>query len=298
MARPVPYVFCRYSLVGEGGALSAQEQLQALRRVRGTPVPHRKAEPEEDDFDTLIIRPSLAQVDGFSYLTFEVAQEVTGRSLATYDRERDAIRQRWDAGRFIRWTSFISVPRLGVLAASDRSGDAHLSASAGIARFKTVMRMLQPELELDIIPAATQEEARRALTEWALEKFTFTVRPFNPHPRSPGDKLSELFKRDGIGSLRGVAVPAADAKMHMTDGGYIEETVGLASAGYGQFGLEGSTPGGRKAALKKPQFSMERERNEKVQASPQQIRVFIEPHERFELEYEEAAKALIEVYGR
>jgi len=84
----------------------------------------------------------------------------------------------------------------------------------------------------------------------------------------------------------------------MHSGGYIEETVGLVEAGYGQLGLKGRTIGGREAALKKPGFSTDKKKNEKAQSEPQQLRVFIEPQDKELKEWKEAALALLEFYDK
>lgn len=86
--------------------------------------------------------------------------------------------------------------------------------------------------------------------------------------------LSEIMARDNIGALQGKAVPVPGKEMRSTEGGYIAEAVGLADAGYGQYGMRGRTPEGREAALKKPKFDLDQERNENIQAAPQQLRVF------------------------
>lgn len=104
--------------------------------------------------------------------------------------------------------------------------------------------------------------------------------------------------RDNIGALQGRAVPAPGKEMRRNDGGYIAEAVGLADAGYGQYGMRGRTPEGREAALKKPKFDLDRERNENAQAAPQQLKVFLEPQDNETAEFAEAAAALMELYGQ
>ncbi|MCJ2093221.1 hypothetical protein MKK67_12075 [Methylobacterium sp. J-072] len=298
MPRPVPYVMCRYEMTINDNPLSAREQYQILQRIRGTLVVHRKADPGPDDADTLIMRPKRLVVSGRDVLTWDVGQQLTGRSEAYYDSDTDEVHRRWSDGDAVRYASFVAVPSLGALAVNDRTGEIHLGSAAGIARMKTIFRNAVEGGDIAITQAATHADARRAVDTWTLDRFDFAVRPFNPHPRDPGRMLSEIMARDNIGALQGRAVPAAGKEMRKTDGGYIEEAVGLADAGYGQYGMRGRTPEGREVALKKPRFDLDKERNENIQAGPQQLRVFLESHDDETDEFKEAAAALIEFYGQ
>jgi hypothetical protein len=242
------------------------------------------------------MRPVRFSVGDWDVLAWDAAQELTGRSAATYDAEADEVTVDWHPGRSIRFATFIAIPRLGVLAVSDRAGDHFLSAKAGISRFKAVFRSMVEEGEADIMLAASHADVRRALGEWSLSRFSFTVRPFNPHPSDPGRTLSDLFDRDGIGKVTGRAEAAPGKIMQMHSGGYIEETLGLTEKGYGQVGVEGETPSGRRASVAKPSFSPERKTNEKRQTEPQVLRVFVDVKDNRAEEAEEAARALLEFY--
>lgn len=297
MPRGVPYVFCRYALLDDGEPLSAYQQLATLKRITGTIVAHRKPEASSDEADTFSMRAAERVVSAEKILTWDVGFYVRLRSSARYDRRADDVAITVTPDDGIRYTSFVAIPRLGVVAVNDRSGDHYLGAQPGIARFKTVFKNTVPNGEAQIVLGATHADARKALSDWSISKFSFTVWPFNPHPRDPGRKLSELFERDGIGKLTGSATPMPGKEMRLREGGYIEETLGLTEAGYGQIGVDGTTPEGREAALRKPQFSLDKKVNEKTQAAPQILRVYIEPQETEKKEHTEAARALIEFYG-
>ena len=297
MARSVAYVMCRYEMTIQERPLSAQEQFQVLQQIRGTLVAHRKADPGPDDADTLVIRPKKLALGGRDVLTWDVGQQLTGRSEAFYDADTDEVHRRWSGGDAIRYASFVAIPSLGALAVNDRTGEIHLGSAAGISRMKTVFRGIVEGGDIAITQAASHADARRAVETWTLDRFDFAVRPFNPHPRDPGRTLSEIMARDNIGSLQGRAVPAPGVEMRKNEGGYIGEAVGLADAGYGQYGMRGRTPEGREVALKKPKFDLNKARNETIQASPQQLRVFLEPCDDETDEFLGAAAALIEFYG-
>lgn len=140
MARSIPYVMCRYEMTMHERPLSGEEQLQVLRAIRGTLVTHRKSEPGPDDADTLIMRPKSMRVDDRLVLTWDVGQQLTGRTEAKYDHERDEVRREWSGGDAIRYTSFVAVPSLRVVAVNDRVGDIYLGSTSGISRLKSIFR--------------------------------------------------------------------------------------------------------------------------------------------------------------
>ena len=239
MARPIPFLFCRYTFTRRGRPLSAEEQHTELMKLRGVTVVHRKGDDLEAEPDTLTMMPSIWLQSGKNGVAWACGYYVRARTEANYDPETDSISQELVGSAGIRYTKFIAVPSLGVVAICDRTSDAHLGALQGVSRLKSVLKAAGKGVEVAITLAATQSDVRQALSNWALDEVSFTVRPFNPHPRDPGRKLSELFERDGIGKVSGSAYAVAGKKMRMAEGGYIEETLGLVEHGYGQVGVSG-----------------------------------------------------------
>lgn len=133
-----------------------------------------------------------------------------------------------------------------------------------------------PGYTLEATPAGTPQDLKRAISTWALDQFSFQVRPFNPHPSTPGDMLSEMLTKDGVGQLRGVAVPNEGAHIHPVAEGIVQETLGLADQGYATYGARGRTPSGAEAVLKKPPFSRDRRKNEERLRGPQQLKITID----------------------
>lgn len=296
MARSVPYVMCRYQMTMNDNPMSSSEQFEFLQQVRGTLVSHRKSEPNIGNADTLVMRPKKLKVGRYNVLTWDVGQELSGRSEAKYDRDNDEVQHVWSDGEAVRYATFVAVPRLGAVAVNDRLSDIFLGAAAGVARFKTIVRNTVDGADITITQSATHADSRKAIATWTLDRFEYVVRPFNPHPRDPGRILSEIMARDNIGVLQGKAIPAAGRRMESNEDGYIEEVVGLSTAGYGQFGMRGRTPEGREVALKKPKFDLDKDKNESAQASPHQLRVFLDQQQNEQDEHIEAAKTLIEFY--
>jgi hypothetical protein len=73
--------------------------------------------------------------------------------------------------------------------------------------------------------------------------------------------------------------------------------MGLADAGYGQYGARGTTPNGLKATLSKPKFTLDREENLKSQRENRTLKVYIERTDAADEEDEAVVKALVELYG-
>ncbi len=298
MPREIPYVFCTYSVDRNGDGLSAREQLQLLEAIRGRPIVYRKSDADAADADTLAMRPKKFTTYGHEIISWAVGYYVKQRTEATYDSSVDEIATRHFRANGIRYTNFVAIPALHRVAVCDRSSDTFLPAKAGIARLKAILRHAARDYSLDIVMSASPQDVTRALKQWRLKEFSYTVRPFNPHPRDPGRELSEMFKRDGIGRLSGKAIPSAGKVMSMNSGGYIEQTVGLAESGYGQIGFSGTTKDGLNASVKKPKFTLDRDQNEKTQTEPRMLRVMIEPSsDDVEKESRDVARAMLDFYG-
>jgi len=296
MSRPVPYLFCRYHIRVGGSRLSGREQYDLLREIKGQKVAHRKSRPVEADYTTFAMMPNAFEVDDRMVLVWNAGYRVRVRQEVDYDPERDVLETRLVDAQGVRYERFVAIPELDVVAISDGSVEPHIGARQAVARFQSVIKGNVTHGEADIRLAATNVDVDRALRSWGLSEFSFSVRPFNPHVGVLGARLHEELVRDGTASLRGVAKATPGQEMRMAEGGFIEEAVGLAQAGYGQFGLKGTTPEGRYAQYGKPAFSLEKRKNEAVQARPQVLRVFMEPQLTDREDQTEVARALLDFY--
>ena len=296
MARPTPFLFCRYSLARNDIQLSAAEQLRLLNEVRGIVVAYRKTDPADDDRDTFAMKPTSFRIGHRVILVWHVGYYVGLRSEAEYNQNDDDIIESLVATNGIKHTKFVAVPDLGRLAVQDQTGDTHLNGASGISRFKTIARSI-PGVRADIELAASNQDVMSALNVWSIEQFTFNLRPFNPTPRRMGRILGKLFTDNDIGKLRGVAQPSYGHYIHNPSEGFVGEAVGLTSAGYGQITLKGKTPSGQQASFGKPAFSESRDENERSQAKPRSLRVYFEDCDTDKELNSAVAQSLIDLYA-
>ena len=185
----------------------------------------------------------------------------------------------------------------GALAVADRISDTSLGGMAGVSRFKSVVRSVRGAKAV-VQLAASSEDVDQALSTWSVEQFSFSLRPFNPTPKRLGSKLHDLIVANGIGQMRGVALPTAGEYIHDADDGFVGEAVGLSEAGYGQISVKGRTSEGREAALGKPVFSTNREENQERQQKPRSLKVYFDLEGKERIDNISIAKALIDFYGK
>lgn len=296
MSRTIPYLFCRYQMTIHDEPLTGDEQLELLTDLRGRMVAHRKANPSPLDEDTFIMKPKQKAYEGQYVLTWHVAQHVNMRQRTKYDRDNDDVVDEAVETDEVRHTKIIALPTFGVLAVDDRLSERSLGGKSAISRFKSVFSTVsggQARVEF----AGTSTDLSRALETWALDKFTFSVRPFNPTIRKPGAQLHEMMIADGIGEMRAIAKPKKGESMRDSHEGLITEAVGLTEHGYGQVALSGRTPGGRTATFGGVKFDQDKERNKKEQAKSRPLKIQIDEMSTVEEEEAEIVKALLEFFG-
>jgi hypothetical protein len=234
MARPVPYLFCRYEILRRKQALSGTEQIELLRDLRGVLFPYRKYDPEEADADTFAMKPGQFTIDDtYTGATWCVGYYLHQREEAEYDKDDDEIVEAYRKTDGIRFTKFVAVPQLGVLAVADRISETSLGGMAGISRFKSVMRH-QKGIKAIVRLAATSADVSQALDQWSVEQVSFVLRPFNPTPKRLGRQLHELMVANRAARFTGVVKPSAGDYLHDPDKGIVGEAVGLSNEGYGQ----------------------------------------------------------------
>jgi hypothetical protein len=293
-----PFLFCRYSMyVGEEG-MSGGVQFTTLQELQGKLAPHGKQAELSGQRDTLVMRPRRIKVEQQIALTWSVGQIVDTKVRAIYDSKKDDVQLVAMNDGSIRYSDFVAIPSLGVLAVDDRAGELHLGGRHAVNRFASVMELVDDEAGVEVTPAATPVEVRRALKSWSLTKFNFTIRPNNPRPVSRlAQEMSELLKKEGIAKLTGSAKPAEGGHMQMKGDGFITAANDLNEAGYGQVAVTGITEDGFEAEIKKPAFNPNRDINERIQGKPRELRVYIDDEgQQEEAVFRTAAGALIKFY--
>jgi hypothetical protein len=293
-----PFLFCRYSITVGDDNLNANAQYKIVSELQGQPVAHGPKAEEERNYDTLLMRPAKFQVDGQAVYFWSVGVMIKQRLRAKYDKGNDTIEYELLDDGSVRFNDFIAVPALSVLAVDDRGGELHLGGKQAIHRFRSVIRSVE-DADASVVFEASPEEVRKALRDWSLTRFKFTIQPNNPRPVPQlAQTLSDQFKKDGIGKLTGSVQPAEGARMHMHRQGFIAAAAGLVEAGYGQMSVAGRTPDGRDAEIKKPRFDSDVVKNEQIQEKPRELRVFVDDEDLKEADINRtAASALIKFHG-
>ncbi|WP_424362709.1 hypothetical protein [Methylocystis parvus] len=298
MARTNSYLFCRYQILIDGVPLTADGEWETFEELVGRPIAYRKRDPKPDDADTYMLKTRQKTVGKYRIHTWEIAQDIKYRERSRYRKSDDEIVNEVVATDEMKHTKFVAIPRLGVFAVSDNVSERSLGARAAVNRFKAILETSDEECDVIINFAGSPQDAARALETWELDQFSFTVRPFNPHPMKLGETLSEMIKSDNIASVRGLALPNEGQKMQDSSKGLISEARGLADAGYGQYGAKGTTPDGLKASIAKPKFSLDKTKNSEAQARNRVLKVYIDKGEAEEDEERAIVKALIDLYER
>ena len=292
-----PYLFCRYTLSIDDENLSPYEQAPVLHSLKGKLCSHRKPSPTAEDHDTRLIVPRDRTVKSKLIISWYVDLQVFARTQYTYDDANDKLLERQGDVKEDRVTKFIALPELGVVAIDDSSSERNIGGLAAAGRFKSVFRSV-PGGKAQIDFSGSNADVERALRTWGLYRVDYSLRPFNPTPRSPGDKLDALLKADKAAKIQGSVVAHQGGRMHYSEDGFLAQAWGLAAAGYGQLGVRGETPQGLEAAFRKPTFNEERSKNIAQQEKPRQLRVFIPDHPEEAQQEEEVVKALLEFYDR
>jgi hypothetical protein len=296
MPRSAPFAFCRYEFAINDSSLTGSEQFTRLQQVRGRLIAYRKQHPTPADENTFLMRPRQKTISGRTILTWEIAEQQAMRERTRYDPDSD---ETWDEAietDEIKHTKFIAIPEFGVVAVDDRISERNLGARSAVGRAKAIFETI-PMADARITFAGTPHDLQRALETWVLDKFSFSVRPFNPTPRALGEELHEWMKKDGIGQVRGFALPTPDHNMRDSHQGLIAEAKGLSDAGYGQISATGTTPSGLQASFNKPALSNDKQKNLERQTHDRMLRIYIAPNSSTEEEEAAVVNALLEFYG-
>lgn len=273
-------VLARYTFARDGQWLSNAEQKALLDELNlAPPVAYRVRDPQPNDRTNYIIQPRQTRRKGHRVLTWIVCKDLNHRTVRKVDRRRQAVSFEFEDTDDCLLARIVALPDLGVMAAEDGTGDGHIGGWSSIKRFQSIAQAQDEGVEFSATIAGTAQDLERAITQWDLDKFTFEARPFNPHPSNPGKMLSDMLAADGIGRIRATTLPKDGEYITPKDSGIVQETLGLANAGYAVYGAEGTTPSGAEARVKKPKFSFNRDENKNRLIGPQQLRVHVDAEE-------------------
>ena len=174
MAGRRPFLFCKYSVTVKDEKLKPATEYTMISELQGQPVAHGPTAEDRKVFDTLLMRPRQFKVRGKEVHFWSVGVIVEQRLSAKYDKAKDRINLELVRDGSVRFNDFVSVPSLAVFAVDDRAGDIHLGGKQAINRFRSVIRSHE-DGDVNVIFDATPDEVKKALKDWSLTKFNFTI---------------------------------------------------------------------------------------------------------------------------
>jgi hypothetical protein len=197
----------------------------------------------------------------------------------------------------LRYSDFIAVPTLGILAVDDRSGEEFMGGSNAVHRFRSIVRHSGDDRELTIVAAADYSDIQNALKRWSITTFSFTIKPYNPHaPTALARELGEKLKQRHVKRAHGEW--QADRENGLKADDDMSAIVQLSEAGYGQIAIKGFTPLGQQVEIKKSAFSDDKDKNLKSLDKPRQMRILIDTDGLSDRKIQKAVAALImELHG-
>lgn len=177
-----------------------------------------------------------------------------------YNSRTDSLKAHVVEDDNIKAAHVVMIPHLGVMAIEDRIGDLNISQRAAIRALRSIILNVLEDGDFSVTYLSA-DEATKALTEWNLVQYDYTIRPLNPIRPSDFSVLrSDAMKLDGAATDSGRIKPA-DGQHMKAEGGIISRTEEVVSAGYGQSGGRAITPGGNEARVPKPRFFMDTKKN-------------------------------------
>lgn len=269
------FIFCHYRMAVGDEELDANAQKKLITENQGTRFEHGRSRGDIRP-NALIMAPEVGDVDGATCLSWRLGYEPGFRAIQNYDRRTQKINRRVEPDTHIKASLTVALPELRVIAFQDKHGDENIGARTAITGLRSVIAAATDgEGTLDVI-YATDDDVRKALDDWELTEYLYTVRPLNPISGSDrAQRRSDAYKAENVAKESGRVWPREGESMHPNDG-VIAETRDLVDVGYGQNGLRGITPDGHSAHIPKPAFHMERQKNLAEREKPRYIRIDIE----------------------
>ena len=111
-----PFLFCRYSITVANETLNQTGQFTILSELQGHPVAHGERAEEEGNYNTLLMRPKQLTVARREVFAWSVGVMIRQRLRAKYDEARDRIDLELIDDGSVRYSDFVAVPSLSVLA--------------------------------------------------------------------------------------------------------------------------------------------------------------------------------------
>jgi hypothetical protein len=269
-----PFLFCRYTARVDDEELDASGLTAALNEIQGTFLPHGAKAEREGTKTIVVMRPRKETIHGEEVVTWFVGHRPGHRTVADYDATAQELKFAVQADTNILHTGVIALPTYGVMAVNDRSNALNMGGKPALSRTRSVFKQMPGgHFDYTFLSPGDIEQVVNSLD---LEEYSYTVRRINPTPPSAlAAALDASMANEGVGIQRGTARPMPGNSMHAGEG-TIGATRDLAGAGYGVVGFKGTTEGGHIAQIRKPPFSLDKEKNLEQQEKEQPLRVVIE----------------------
>ena len=278
MAGLRPFLLYRYQMEIEGEELNSRAQLVALKELQGQFLPSGNKAAIEGRFDTVLMRPrSFHDDEETQVFTWSVGTTNKVRIRVDYNKADDDIDRKLLADGGLRYSDFVAIPALGIMAVDDRSGEEFLGGSNAAHRFKSIFRHsgTTGDRDVQIVPAADYADVQNALKRWSITTFSFTIKPYNPHaPTALARELGERLKERQVKRAHGEWQAEQDKGLKPDDD--MSAIVELSEAGYGQIAIKGRTPKGQQVEIKKSAFSEDKDKNLKSLEKPRQMRILVD----------------------
>ena len=283
---PVPYVFYSYSISKEDEPIPTFSHAKLFHSVQKTPVAYNKAEPSEADKDTQLVSLKDRNKDKKQVISFYISRRISQRKIRVYDGAKDEFNETLEKTSDYTTALVVVMPHIGKMAVADKTGEHDINSRSALGRLKKIIGELEGSKFLYEY-AATEKDVRRAFKVWSIDEINFNARPFNPHPSTPGDQLSDLMKANN-GMIRGKISGRGEPLKNLTKG-FVNEILGLGSKGYAQLGAKGKTEEGFGAVIDKV------EPHENVN-TPRKIRIFMPPRIDMEAHIEDIVNVMTQLY--
>ena len=294
--RTSKYAIFRYWFLDDDGkSLKHNGQLEVLEELRGQKAPYRARDPQPDDFKNFIFDVEEKEINGYKYISFGIGYIVEFRVERRLNRDTEKVEVAMVESDDLRSTRAVLVPRFGVSAFKDGSGD-QVSATGGAGRTSAIVAMYT-EGAAEFEETASQQDVDQAMERLRLVEMTFDVRPFNPHPSVPGDMLHELLQKANVGKMSAKTTPHPGGGLTTDEEGIVSEARGMSAKGYGHFGIKAETEAGAQVSYKKPPLRGEVDKDLTAEEKPKLLRIAVEKSEVDEEEETAIVEAMIEIFG-
>lgn len=297
MARQTYYLFCRYSIDSEEGPLDEAGEFAFLSENQGGEHGHGR---ERDGVvpQTLCTDPKHFQHDGRRVHIFDIGLKPGVRYRQQYDPATKAVVRNLERDPHTKLGQIITVPSIGAMALMDRASDDTISAYKSISALKSfVCGASDDERSLNVIHA-TNDDVERALNNWRVTEYSYTVRPLNPTGGALARMRTEMYRTENIYQESGKVTAPPGEGLRIGEG-TVGQTHDLVESGYGQSGLKGITEDGQTASIPKLPFSQDKEKNIRSQENaPRFIRIAFKREAADDNIELEVAGALMRFYAR